>query len=152
MGLGCSEDSNEVIWCEREKKKKKKRGRIASHNFGMILEFSKYEWYCNCLYGCSCMSQIPVVMILVMFIWLIIVEFKSNMYFVLIMKHVWIWCEELPRLKRDVIGFEIELEVEFLSDPEWSTGRPTNLPARDCEAYFCFILFITSPLPCHCEI
>ena len=62
------------------------------------------------------------------------------MYFVLIMKHVSLWCEELPRLKRDVIGFEIELEIECLSDPEWSIGRPTNLPTRDYGALFLFYL------------
>ena len=86
------------------------------------------------------MIQIPVITTLIMFMWLIVIELKNDMYFVLIMKYVCIGCEELPRLKKDVIRFEIELEIEFLSDPEWSTGRPTSLPTRDCEALFLFYL------------
>ena len=114
------------------------------------------------------MIQISVVTILVMFMWLIVIEFKSDMYFVLIMKHqlytLFIILSQkilfpffapmsphgrdsgihflgnLPRLKRYVIRFKIELEIEFLSDPEWSTGRPTSLLARDYEALFLFYL------------
>ena len=121
--------------------KRKKGSRIASHNISMILEFSKYEWYCNCLYRCSCMLQIQVlVTILVIYIWLRVVEFKSDTYYVLIMKHVCIWCEELTWLKRYVIKFEIGLKIEFLLDPKWSIGGPTSLPYRDYGTLFLFYL------------
>ena len=42
-GIGMSQRLRwgDMMW--ERKKEEKKRGRIASHNFGMILEFSKYE-------------------------------------------------------------------------------------------------------------